>query len=111
MDCELCGGRSVSRAPKERGRAKKKHEARAGYSRNCMLPYFDVNFDHASVAAGLAEKCRVNRGYDLKSCYLEGGLNATIRVDAASVAAFDAYRAAHRGGTCAHDRLARGSYN
>merc|ERR1711903_184643 len=113
--CERCGSILVSRAPSEGSSSGAGRRAR-----RCDAPHWFVNFDRASIVADLAEKCRLNNKKDakggaiedLKSCYLArgGSLSASIRVDAASAASFERYRASHAGGACSHERLARGSF-
>jgi len=113
--CETCSGRLISLAPGERGMFST-HKGHHAAARSCRLPYLDVNYDRASIEKDLAEKCAMRKGggasaENLRSCYLTGGnLSDSIAVDAASVASLDAYRAAHRGGTCAHEKLVRGQY-
>ena len=113
--CERCGSILVSRAPSEGSSSGAGRRAR-----RCDAPHWFVNFDRASIVADLAEKCRLNNKKDakggaiedLKSCYLArgGSLSASIRVDAASAASFERYRASHAGGACSHENLSKGSF-
>ena len=114
--CERCGSLVVSRAPSEGSSSGAGRRAR-----RCDAPHWFVNFDRASIVADLAEKCSLTNKKNatggaidnLRSCYLgrgAGSLSASIRVDAASAASFERYRASHAGGACSHERLARGSF-